>query len=143
GEDLDWRLDAGIVQVLEQIHGHRIDLFTSRTARDPYSDGIFSGPAFQNVRKYLGFQSLEGSRLTEERSNVDQNILEERVQLARVCLQIRQGIRHPVNLQNEHPSQESSLDCGVFVVGEIDSLALSQEAEDCIQVALRQLLFRF
>src|SRR5439155_26353683 len=137
GEDLDWRLDAGIVQVLEQIHGHRIDLFTSRIARDPYSDGIFSGPAFQNVRKYLGLQSLEGSRLTDERGNVDQNILEERVQLARVCLQILLVILHPVDLQNEHASQNSSLDCCVFVVGEINSLAFPQEAEDLFQVALR------
>src|SRR5439155_21622216 len=120
-----------------------IDLFPSGTVEDPYSDGIFSGPAFQNVVKDLGFQSLKGSRLTEERSNVDQNILGVRVQLARVCVQILQVILHPVNLQNEHPSQDSSLDCGVFVIGEINSLALSQEAEDLFQVALRQQLFRF
>src|SRR6266516_3905648 len=71
------------------------------------------------------------------------NILEYRVQLTRVCLQILQVILPPVNLQNEHPSQDSSLDCGMFVVGEINSLAPSQETEDLFQVALRQQLFRF
>src|SRR5207302_2125254 len=29
GEDLDWRLDAGIVLVLEEMLGYGIDLFTS------------------------------------------------------------------------------------------------------------------
>src|SRR5207253_9985045 len=67
-----------------------------------------SMPVFQNVGKYLGFQSLEGSRLTEESGNIDQNILEEGVHLGGVCLHILQIILHLVDLQNEHPSQDSS-----------------------------------
>ncbi len=87
-------------------------------------------------------QRFEGFRLTEEPGHVDQDVLEQGTEFARVCLQIFQVVFHLLRLEDQHSSQDSSLYGRVFVVCKIDLGRLSQQTEDLFEVALRQQILR-
>ncbi len=83
-----------------------------------------------NARKDASFEQLERLRIAEERGDIDENVLKQRLDLDRMVPQVFGVLVERLDLVQRHASRDPATQRRGLVIGEVDTRVVMQQPQD-------------
>ena len=120
--------------VLDERHGQRVDLLAGGAPHHPAADGRSGGLVPEDLRERDLPQLVEAPLVPEERGDLDEEVLVERLDLGRVLAQQLQVRGHVLRLPDRHAPGQAPLEGRRLVLAEVDAGRRPHERDDLCQV---------
>ena len=129
-EELEARAAFRRLRALGEKHRQRIRLFARRAAQRPHAHRLVARAVGEQLGENLLRQRLERLGIAEKAGDVDEHVLVERLDLARIRAQVLLVFRERLDLVHHHPPLDAPLHGVRLVVGEIDARRPSHDFRD-------------
>ena len=121
------------LQEFHERHRQRIHLLPARAPRHPHAERLVAVLVFQDARKDFLFQDLERLRVAEKSRHRNQDVLQQRIQLAGILPKQRDVVRHGVRLLQQHAAGDAAVQRVRLVLGKINPRVRPQQRTDVLE----------
>lgn len=136
GKDLDRQIFARLIQKLDHCNGQRIGLLARSATAGPDANRRLSRAVLQEARQDALLQRRKRTRVAEKTCDADEQVIEERIDFARVLLEVFYIFGQLFEFLHGHAAHDPAVECAGLVKREIHAAARARERKESLHLSV-------